>query len=109
MSADTAPTSLSLCEFRGRIGFARTDVSPPAGIYARLWGSATHDVADGQQRPMLAQCMVLQSARSATELVLITIDAVALWQEEVDRIRHAIEQRYGLAAAQVVVDPLHTP
>ncbi|MGC2462181.1 MAG: hypothetical protein WA446_14605 [Steroidobacteraceae bacterium] len=108
MSADTFPTSLSLCEFRGRMGFARTDVSPPAGIYARLWGSATHDIADGQQRPMLAQCMVLQSALSASELVLITIDAVALWQEEADRIRQAIQQRYGLAAAQLMLHPSHT-
>jgi hypothetical protein len=108
MSSDSSPTSLSLCEFRGRLGFARTDVSPPEGIYARLWGSARHDIADGQQRPMLAQCMVLQSELSGTELVLITIDAVALWQEEVDSIRAAIQQRHGLAAAQLMLHPSHT-
>jgi hypothetical protein len=108
MSADSSPTNLSLCEFRGRIGFARTDVSPPAGIYARLWGSAQHDIADGQQRPMLANCMLLQSAVTKTELVLITIDAVALWQEEVDRIGHAIRQRFGLEPAQLMLHPSHT-
>ena len=108
MSADANPSSLSLCEFRGRMGFARTDVSPPAGIYARLWGSAKHDIADGQQRPMLAQCMLLQSASSSTELALITIDAVALWQEEADRIRQAIQQRCGLAPAQLMLHPSHT-
>jgi hypothetical protein len=108
MSADSSATSLSLCEFRGRIGFARTDVSPPAGIYARLWGSAKHDIADGQQRPMLANCMLLQSALTGTELVLITIDAVALWQEEVDRIRVAIQQRFGPGPAQLMLHPSHT-
>jgi hypothetical protein len=108
MSADSSASSLSLCEFRGRIGFARIDVSPPSGIYARLWGSAKHDIADGQQRPMLANCMLLQSALTGIELVLITIDAVALWQEEVDRIRDAIRQRFGLGFAQLMLHPSHT-
>jgi hypothetical protein len=108
MSADSSATSLALCEFRGRIGFARIDVSPPAGIYARLWGSAKHDIADGQQRPMLANCMLLQSALTGVELVLITIDAVALWQEEVDRIRDAIRQRFDLPSAQLMLHPSHT-
>ncbi|HEY1725370.1 MAG TPA: hypothetical protein VGF89_08100 [Steroidobacteraceae bacterium] len=107
MNAD-APTSLSLSEFRGRIGFSRADVSPPAGIYARLWGSATHDIADGQQRPMLAQCMVLQSSATPDELVLITVDAVALWKEEMESIRSAIKQRFGLSDAQLMLHPSHT-
>ena len=32
-------------EFKGEMGVARADITPPAGIYARSWGSAKHDAA----------------------------------------------------------------
>ena len=35
--------SYTHCEF----GVATRDVTPPVGIYARSWGAATHDVAEG--------------------------------------------------------------
>jgi hypothetical protein len=32
-----APVSIAPSSFRGLIGAAREDVTPPAGIYARSW------------------------------------------------------------------------
>jgi hypothetical protein len=107
MSTQSATKSFSHPEFRGRIGLARSTITPPAGIYARLWGSATHDVAEGVHRPMLATCMVLQSDASE-ELVLITLDAIALWQEEADRMRDAIVERFDLHPRQLMLHPSHT-
>jgi hypothetical protein len=95
-------------EFFGRIGLSRSVVTPPPGIYARLWGSATHDIADGVHHPMLAGCMVLQSEATSTELVLITLDAIVLHQEEADRIRDAIIERFDLQPRQLMLHPSHT-
>jgi hypothetical protein len=102
------PGVLSQPEFRGRIGLAQTPITPPEGMYARLWGSAKHDIADGVDRPLLATAMVLQADREGVKLVLVTLDAVALWQEEADRIRAAITERLRVSPEQVMVHPSHT-
>ena len=47
-------------EFVGRIGVAREDITPPVGIYARSWGAAVHDVAEGIHRPMTVTALTLQ-------------------------------------------------
>jgi hypothetical protein len=108
MSNSSATQSLSHPEFRGRIGLARSVITPPLGIYSRLWGSATHDVAEGVHRPMLATCLTLQSDSSAGELVLIALDAIALWQQEADRICAALRQRFNLREQQIMLHPSHT-
>ena len=40
--------------FSGQIGLGRRDTTPPSGIYARMWGAATHDLATGVHRPLSA-------------------------------------------------------
>lgn len=102
------PAVLSQPEFRGRIGLAQAPITPPEGMYARLWGSAKHDVADGVDRPLLATAMVLQADPEGVKLVLVTLDAVALWQEEADRIRAAITERLQVSPEQVMIHPSHT-
>ena len=41
-----------------RFGVATRDVTPPVGIYARSWGAATHEVAEGVHRPFAATAAV---------------------------------------------------
>src|SRR5688500_7727848 len=43
---------------RCRFGVATRDVTPPVGIYARSWGAATHEVAEGIHRPFAATAAV---------------------------------------------------
>src|ERR1700685_1851558 len=95
-------------EFRGRIGLARRAITPPVGIYARAWGSAQHDVAEGVHRPLLATALVLHSESGATELILVTLDLIVLWQEEADKIRSAILERLVLRPSQLIVHPSHS-
>src|SRR4051794_20752813 len=51
-------TPQSVC----RLGLARADITPPVGIYHRMWGAATHDRASGVHRPLTATGLVLQAA-----------------------------------------------
>lgn len=100
--------AIAHAEFHGSFGLARTVITPPDGIYARLWGSAKHDVADGVHQPLLATCVWIESADSPAPLVLITLDAVALWKEEMERIRSTVLERFGLAPERLMVHPSHT-
>ena len=40
---------------RVRFGLARADITPPVGIYHRLWGAARHSQATGVHRPGTAR------------------------------------------------------
>src|ERR1700733_10195019 len=101
-------TRLRHPEFRGCIGVARTSITPPVGIYARSWGSAQHDIAEGVHKPLLATCIVFQDLSRKTELVLITLDVMILWQGEADRIRAIILERLGLKPHQLILHPSHS-
>ena len=106
--ADQTSTRLRHPEFRGRIGVARAEITPPIGIYSRTWGSARHDQAEGIHRPLLATCLRFQDARGGDELILITLDVMIFWQEEADRIRAAILQQRGLKPHQLILHPSHS-
>lgn len=60
---------------RCRFGVATRDVTPPVGIYARTWGAATHDVADGIHRPFAATAAVFAPiASEGPVLALVAVD-----------------------------------
>lgn len=107
MPADSTST-LSNPEFRGRIGVARTIITPPVGIYARLWGSAMHDVAEGVHRPCFASCLVFQDESGDNDLVLLALDACIFAQEEVMRLSAAIQAGCGLAPGRLIIHPSHS-
>ncbi len=60
--------------FRGRVGIARADITPPIGIYSRNWGAAPHDVADSIHRPLTLTAFTLAADGDADPLVLIDAD-----------------------------------
>ena len=49
--------------FHGQIGVARSDITPPVGIYARNWGAAEHDVADSIHCPLTLTALALMISR----------------------------------------------
>jgi hypothetical protein len=95
-------------EFLGRVGVASRVVTPPVGIYARTWGSATHDRAEGVHRPLYASCVAFGSLQDRQDLLLITIDAIIFWQQDADRLRQAILERTALRPEQLIVHPSHS-
>lgn len=89
------PSRLKHAEFRGRIGIARTVITPPVGVYSRTWGSAQHDVAEGVHRPAFASCLIFQPPEGETELVFITLHSCCADDGEVAAIRAAISCSLG--------------
>src|SRR5207244_13065430 len=71
-----------------RLGIARCDVTPPVGIYHRMWGAATHERASGIHRPLTASALVFQAqgkpAGIESEQVLVAVDHCLLWAREMD-------------------------
>lgn len=101
-------TELRACEFRGRFGIARAEITPPAGIPARNWGSSTHDVADGVHRPLFATCLSIEGS-DGLELALVTAD-LGWWRSREDEaeLREATVRQTGLRPEQLMLHPSHT-
>ena len=99
---------LKHAEFHGRIGTARTDITPPVGIYSRTWGSAKHDVAEGVHRPALASCLVFQTLDGNSELVFLTMDSCCTDDKDVAALRGAILKRFNLKPEQLMFHPSHS-
>ena len=95
--------------FSGRIGFAQVDITPPVGIYARNWGAAQHDVAEGIHRPLHARVLALQSIDSDDFLVLASLD-LGWWKTREDEwfVRGALLEEFGLDEANLLVSLTHT-
>lgn len=95
-----------------RLGVARCDITPPIGIYHRMWGAATHERATGVHRPLTATALVFQAhdlpLGTETEQVLIAVDHCLLWAREMDTLLTALEARTGLAREQISIAFSHT-
>ena len=50
--------SITMPAGRCDLGFARIDITPPAGIYHRSWGAAKHDASTGVHRELTASALV---------------------------------------------------
>jgi hypothetical protein len=95
-----------------RLGLARCDVTPPVGIYHRMWGAATHEQSTGIHRPLTATALVFQAlqgpATPETEQVLVAVDLCLLWAGEMDALLQIVCRKTGLAREQLVVAFSHT-
>src|SRR3954453_20166448 len=101
-------TPQSLC----RLGIARCDITPPVGIYHRMWGAATHERACGVHRPLTATALVLQAhdlpASPETEQVVVAVDHCLLWAREMDALLASVSKQTGLAREQFSIAFSHT-
>lgn len=93
---------------------ARRDITPPLGIYHRMWGAATHDRATGIHRPLMATVLALQpgnqsgaDGRSKVQ-VIVSIDHCLLWSKEMDALRRTVAQATSLELDQLHITFTHT-
>jgi len=96
-------------EFSGSCGIARAEITPPAGIYARCWGSSSHDIASGVHKPLLATCITFADTAGEHPLVLLALD-LSWWSSRQDELelRTAILEGAGLQEHELMFHPSHT-
>lgn len=101
--------NFSHASFSGQIGFSQVDITPPPGIYARNWGAASHDIAEGIHRPLHARVLTLQSAKDQNPLLLISLD-LGWWKSRSDEwfVRGALLEEFGLDESGVLINLTHT-
>jgi len=94
--------------FAGSIGVARRDITPPPGIFIRVWGPATEDVSTGTHRPLTLTALALVPDGQAP-LVLLAAD-LGWWQDPADEwhVRGAVLDRLGLDPGRVLLSLSHT-
>jgi Neutral/alkaline non-lysosomal ceramidase, N-terminal len=89
-------------------GFARADITPPVGIYHRMWGAATHDVATGVHRPLTATALSLAPLTGSDHQILLAFDHCLLDAAEIANLRAAVSAKLGIAPGTVQIALSHT-
>lgn len=88
-----------------RVGFARTDITPPLGI--PLGGYPVEGrVAESVRDRLQANALVLE--RAGVKAVLISLDWIIVEQEDVETLRDLVVAQTGIAPDQVTVCAIQT-
>ena len=93
-------------------GAARGDITPPVGIYHRMWGAATHDRSTGVHRPLTATAIVLapadETTKDALPAVFLAVDHCLLWTKEMNSLLAAVADKADVPVDSIVVFFSHT-
>jgi hypothetical protein len=92
-----------------RLGVARGDVTPPVGIYHRMWGAATHDRSTGVHRPLTATVMAVRPTdETDAGQALVSLDHCIIGGQDLDHIRARVAASTSFRAQDVHVTLTHT-
>jgi hypothetical protein len=95
--------------FAGRIGVARADITPPAGIFNRNWGAASSDVSTGIHRPLTASALALMETAGGPPLLILSLD-LGWWRtlEDEFALRSSVLDALGVDQTRVLLHLTHT-
>jgi hypothetical protein len=98
--------SYTHCQF----GVATRDITPPIGIYARSWGAATHDVAEGVHRPFAATATVFAPLDGGGPTLALVAADLGWFQYLPDEreLRATILRNTGLDESGLLINMSHT-
>lgn len=99
------PTSLV------RFGHARVEITPPVGIYHRMWGAARHHRATGVHRPLFADVLAfapLEPGEESVPVLRVYIDLVGLMRRQYAELIASVAAAAGLPEENVVVAFSHS-
>ena len=93
-----------------RAGVARCDITPPIGIYHRMWGAALHDRATGVHRPLEASVLWLESSSPTANApqIIVAMDHCILDAQELRNIRQSIHESTNAGYENILVTMSHT-
>lgn len=94
---------------RCRFAIASGDITPPVGIYHRMWGAATHDRAEGIHQPLRAMVAVFAPLEGPQpRRFLVSLDHCLLGVEEMERLVGRVSRSAGVPAEELLVTFTHT-
>ncbi|MEZ5948283.1 MAG: hypothetical protein R3C12_03430 [Planctomycetaceae bacterium] len=95
---------------RCRAGVARRDITPPVGMYHRMWGAALHDCSTGVHRPLEAAVLWLEplGPASGNPRVIVSLDHCILDLDDSRRMRQSIADSTGVDIADIELTLTHT-
>ncbi len=108
----------SRCEF----GVASIDITPPVGMYHRMWGAAVHDRSTGIHRSLRAMVVVMRPLvgqvsnlpdegaieTCPTQTVLVSLDHCLLRAPEMEALLRETCRLTGLSRSELLVTFTHT-
>src|SRR6185436_18564527 len=101
-------TPQSHCQF----ALAWADITPPVGIYHRMWGAAKHERATGVHRPLRATVAVFEAdgrpSSSETRQIVLALDHCVLGAIEHAQLVSQIAQTRGQPKETILVVFSHT-
>lgn len=95
---------------RCQAAVAWCDITPPVGIYHRMWGAAMHDRATGVHRPLEATLLWLEpdASVSGEPQILVALDHCILDTQELRKVRQAIVDATAVRFENILVTVSHT-
>ena len=95
--------------FQGHVGISRSDITPPEGMYWRLWGAAAHDTFSGVHRPLSLTVLTLQDEPDGDPLVLVDSDLICfLSQQDADHFVSEALARLSLDRSRFIMGFAHS-
>ena len=93
-----------------RFGHAHGDMTPPVGIYHRMWGAARHDKATGLHRPLQANVLIMEPIDGNTEdrVLRVQLELVNLTDEQMARIRANLAEASGTDPSRITFTFSHS-
>lgn len=103
-------TRVATPQSRCRVGVSRRDITPPPGIYHRMWGAALHDRAEGVHKPLLATLAYLEpiAPGGGRPLLVVSLDHCILDGGEIEAMRQAAARSTGIDPFSLLVTLSHT-
>ncbi len=88
----------------------KVEITPPVGIYHRMWGAASHDRAEGVHRPLYATVLWLANREGdlSNSVAVVGVDHCILDDVDVSTYRSAIAEELGIPSSNVMICLSHT-
>ena len=86
-------TRVDTPQTRCRAAFAQADITPPNGIYHRMWGAALHEVATGVHRPLMATAMLVEARSTSITATTLPLTSCGLTSAGVKKTSSRIRGR----------------
>ncbi len=89
-----------------KVGVAEVDITPPVGVWLTGYAARTHPCTDIHDE-LLAQALVLEKP-NGQRVALVSIDLLALTDEQVTSIRRLVRQWTGIHPEHLLLNCSHT-